>query len=137
MGWITERCHRTGHSIGGRTGKHKGPLRKIVGYYSHATNLFDFDHVKLECGHDGRSYGGQRARCRECGKGDPKYDRSIASQSTAGKAPASLDSQENIPKDSEESYCDWLRERDRIENERQEEERAMNEQALLQRLTDG
>lgn len=73
MGWISERHWRTGGSIGGRSGKHKGPLRKIVGYYSRAEHLFDFAIVELECGHRGRSYGGLRARCRECGKGDPRY----------------------------------------------------------------
>lgn len=78
MGWISERHMRSGGSIGGRSGKHKGPLRKIVGYYSHSTNMFEADLVKLECGHDGRSYGGQRARCRECGKGDIRYDLSLS-----------------------------------------------------------
>lgn len=77
MGWISERHMRCGGSIGGRSGKHKGPLRKIVGYYSRATSLFDCDSVQLECGHDGHSYGGLRARCRECGKGDARYDKSV------------------------------------------------------------
>jgi hypothetical protein len=78
MGWITERCHRTGHAIGGRSGKHKGPLRKIIRTVRHSLNMFEADLVEMECGHQGRGYGGQRARCRECGKGDPRYDRSIS-----------------------------------------------------------
>lgn len=73
MGWITERCHQTGTSIGGRTGKHKGPLRKVIRVIRHSTNLFEADFAEFECGHEGRSYGGLRARCRECGKGDPRY----------------------------------------------------------------
>lgn len=77
MGWISDRHMRCGGSIGGRSGKHKGPLRKIIGFYSHAEHLFDYALVKLECGHDGKSYGGLRARCRECGKGNPKYDREM------------------------------------------------------------
>lgn len=74
MGWITERCHRTGTSIGGRTGKHKGPLRKVTRVLKHSTNLFESDFVEMECGHQGRGYGGARARCRECGKGDERYN---------------------------------------------------------------
>lgn len=74
MGWITERCHRTGTSIGGRTGKHKGPLRKVTRVLKHSTNLFEADFVEMECGHQGRGYGGARARYRECGKGDERYN---------------------------------------------------------------
>lgn len=73
MGWIAKRCFETGRSIGGRTGKHKGPLRKIVGIKSHAQNMFSSDWVVFECGHEGPSYGGVRGRCAECGKGDPRY----------------------------------------------------------------
>jgi hypothetical protein len=73
MGWISDRHMRQGGSIGGRSGKHKGPLRKIVGYRSRAEHLFDFALVDLECGHQGRSYGGLRARCRKCGENNPKY----------------------------------------------------------------
>lgn len=74
MGWISQRHMTQGGSIGGRKGKHKGPLRKIVRTFIVAQNMFDFDSVELECGHEGRSYGGGlRARCATCGKGDPRY----------------------------------------------------------------
>lgn len=73
MGWIAKRHFETGRSIGGRKGPHKGPLRKITGVISRAQSMFDYDRVTLECGHQGRSYGGLRARCAECGKNDPRY----------------------------------------------------------------
>lgn len=73
MGWIHNRHMKQGGSIGGRSGKHKGPLRKIISVERHAASLFDFDTVVFECGHRGRSYGGIRGRCAECGEGDPRY----------------------------------------------------------------
>lgn len=74
MGWISERHMRRGGSIGGRTGKHKGPLRKVIRVLRHSTNMFESDFVELECGHTGRGYGGVRARCRKCGKDDPRFN---------------------------------------------------------------
>lgn len=74
MGWISKRCHMTGCSIGGRHGKHKGPLRKITGVIVAGSHeMFGSDLVVMECGHEGLSYGGKRARCRECGNTDPKF----------------------------------------------------------------
>lgn len=73
MGWISKRHMECGGSIGGRKGPHKGPLRKIVSVQRRAASMFDYDSVTFECGHEGRSYGGLRGRCRECGKGDPRY----------------------------------------------------------------
>lgn len=69
MGWISERHMRSGGSIGpGMAGKNanKGPLRKIIGRTLRSGNLFSPDRVQLECGHEGNSWGGVRARCREC-----------------------------------------------------------------------
>ena len=57
MGWIHDRHTRTGGSIGGRSGPHKGPLRLIVRVIRHARSLFDTDWVLMECGHEGPSYG--------------------------------------------------------------------------------
>jgi len=74
MGWISKRCFETGRSIGGRSGKHKGPLRKIVEVHHQGVGMFDRDSVTFECGHRGVSYGGVRGRCAECGNGDPKYN---------------------------------------------------------------
>ena len=70
MGWISDRHHQTGHSIrtGPKGGKHKGPLRKIVKVLRVGRGMFETDHVLMECGHEGRSYGGVRARCRKCGE---------------------------------------------------------------------
>lgn len=74
MGWIHERHMRSGGSIGGRKGPHKGPLRAIVRYLRLARSLFDTDWVEMECGHQGPAYGGprKRARCAECGKQNPR-----------------------------------------------------------------
>jgi len=77
MGWISDRHMRSGGSIGGRKGKHKGPLRKIITRSYYAVSMFDTDHGILECGHESHTItaGAKKARCKECGKGDPKYDR--------------------------------------------------------------
>jgi hypothetical protein len=80
MGWIYKRCAETGGSIGGRRKgrvypKDGAPLRKIVGVILRHGNLFQADIVLLECGHEGRSWGGVRARCPACKKpqtGDPQ-----------------------------------------------------------------
>jgi len=72
MGWISERHMQRGGSIGsGSAAKNanKGPLRKIVGLVRHSSNMFVADRVKLECGHEGPSWGGVKARCRECLRG--------------------------------------------------------------------
>ena len=75
-GWITKRCHQTGHSIGGRSGPHKGPLRDVKEVIRFGEGMFDRDSVIFVCGHKGsRSVGAQKGRCRECGKDDPKYAR--------------------------------------------------------------
>lgn len=73
-GWITKRCQMTGHSIGGRSGPHKGPLREVKEVIRFGEGIFDSDSVVFVCGHGGRrSVGAQRGRCAECGKGDAKY----------------------------------------------------------------
>lgn len=62
---------------GGRSGKHKGPLRKIIRILKPCPNFFEPNLVELECGHTGIGYGPKvrpTARCRECGKGDPKFN---------------------------------------------------------------
>lgn len=69
MGWISKRHMERGGSIGpGSAAKNanKGPLRKIAGLIHHSNNMFVADIVMLECGHRGRSWGGIRARCRQC-----------------------------------------------------------------------
>ena len=75
MGWISNRHMRSGGSIGGRVGKHKGPLRKIVRVLRFGSGLFDTDQVEMECNHNGPArIGAKRARCAECGKAEPdKY----------------------------------------------------------------
>lgn len=73
MGWIHDRFMKTGSGIGGRKGKHKGPLRRIVEIKLSGQTMFEPDYVTFECGHDGNSYGGVRGRCRKCGDGDSKY----------------------------------------------------------------
>lgn len=74
MGWISDRHMKQGGSIGTgpKGGKHKGPLRKIVATRSVGRGMFDTDWVLLECGHEGPSYGGVRARCAQCGKAGAK-----------------------------------------------------------------
>ena len=52
-------------------GSDKGPLRKIVKRIRAGEGIFDRDWVLLECGHEGTSAGGVRARCRECKKLSP------------------------------------------------------------------
>jgi hypothetical protein len=47
-----------------------GPLRRIVQVIRTASSLYGNDWVLLECGHEGRSSGGVRARCRKCRKQD-------------------------------------------------------------------
>lgn len=79
MGWISDRSMQRGGSIGGRKGKHKGPLVEIVRVLIPSQNMFDRATVELKCGHEGFSYGGMcaaRARCAKCGKGNPKYAQS-------------------------------------------------------------
>lgn len=71
MGWISDRHMRRGGSIGGRAKgkvypKDGAPLRKIIGVLHRSGNLFQPDAVRLECGHDGYSWGGVRARCPKC-----------------------------------------------------------------------
>lgn len=77
MGWISKRHATQGGSIGTgpKGGRHKGPLRKITKLIRAGKGLFDYDRVELECGHTGKSYGGVRARCGECGKLDPKFSK--------------------------------------------------------------
>lgn len=55
-----------------RPARWKGPLRAIVRRLTYSTNIFDSERVELECGHITRSWGGMRARCRECGKKETK-----------------------------------------------------------------
>jgi hypothetical protein len=73
MGWISKRHMESGGSIGGRRRnrvypKDGAPLRKVVGTIAYFGNIFQADIVLLECGHEGRSWGGVRARCPECKK---------------------------------------------------------------------
>lgn len=60
-----------GKRIGGRRGPQKrGPLRTIMHYYSHATDIFGKDSAVLECGHEVRCTPGvNRARCNHCHDG--------------------------------------------------------------------
>lgn len=70
MGWIHNRHMRQGGSIGGRRRKSYpkdgAPLRKIVSVIRHSRSIFVPDDVLLECGHEGTSWGGVRARCPKC-----------------------------------------------------------------------
>ena len=71
MGWISDRHMRQGGSIGGkRKGriypKDGAPLRKVVQVLVYYGNLFQPNSVLLECGHEGASWGGIRARCPAC-----------------------------------------------------------------------
>lgn len=69
MGWISDRHMRQGGSIGpgGLSVRKKGaPLRRVVAIKHLSMNLFQPNHVLLECGHSGESWGGQRARCPAC-----------------------------------------------------------------------
>jgi len=70
MGWIHTRHMKQGGSIGGRRKgkvypKDGAPLRKVVGILRLGT-LFVPNWVRLECGHDGDSWGGVRAKCPKC-----------------------------------------------------------------------
>lgn len=72
MGWISNRKMRTGSGIGGRRKDHVyakdgAPLRRVAALLEHG-NMFVPDRVRLECGHDGTSWGGVRARCPACKK---------------------------------------------------------------------
>jgi ribosomal protein S27E len=71
MGWISKRHMRSGGSIGGRSGPHKGPLRKIVEWKRINHRLFEVSRVVMECGHEGPCYdvNAKRARCAKCGRG--------------------------------------------------------------------
>jgi hypothetical protein len=71
MGWISKRKMESGSGIGGRRKsrtypKDGAPLRKVVGTIVYHGNIFQPDHVLLECGHEGKSWGGVRARCPKC-----------------------------------------------------------------------
>jgi hypothetical protein len=70
MGWISDRHMKRGGSIGGRRKgktypKDGAPLRKVVTILRGGT-LFVPNWVQLECGHEGDSWGGVRARCPKC-----------------------------------------------------------------------
>lgn len=69
MGWISDRHMRSGGSIGGRNGSHKGPLRKVIERTYFGQGLFDHDSGILECGHKNTriTVGALRARCSKCG----------------------------------------------------------------------
>lgn len=71
MGWISDRHMRQGGSIGGRRKgrtypKDHAPLRKVVEVLRPSHSLFETALVLLECGHEARSWGGERARCPSC-----------------------------------------------------------------------
>lgn len=67
-GWISKRHMRRGGSLYEGGPKRKGPLRKIVQIIRPQSSIFDAAHVRLECGHEGKSWGGVRAVCVECGQ---------------------------------------------------------------------
>jgi hypothetical protein len=69
MGWISDRHMRSGGSVGpGGLGESKkgAPLRRIVGVLRAQDSIFRPALVVLECGHEGESWGGVRARCVGC-----------------------------------------------------------------------
>lgn len=69
MGWISDRHMRDGGSIGpGSAAKNanKGPLRKVVRTLRTSTSIFETSWVEMDCGHEGPSWGGSKARCRRC-----------------------------------------------------------------------
>lgn len=69
MGWISDRHYKTGTSLNpdpANNGSQRGPLRKVVRVIRCSAGLFSHDWVEMECGHEGRSTGGVRARCRQC-----------------------------------------------------------------------
>lgn len=77
MGWISDRHMRQGGSIGGKRrgrvySKDGAPLRRIVQILVYYGNLFQPNRVLLECGHEGDSWGGVRARCPACKPQAPK-----------------------------------------------------------------
>lgn len=71
MGWISDRKMKTGRGIGGRRAgraypKDGAPLRLVVERITVGRSIFESDWVRLECGHETRSWGGLRARCPSC-----------------------------------------------------------------------
>lgn len=73
MGWIADRCFKTGGSLYDGGPKRKGPLRKIVSLSHIADSLFDSHAGWLECGHFCNSiFGNVRAVCDKCRQGLPK-----------------------------------------------------------------
>lgn len=76
MGWISQRCSRTGHSIGGTNGMtfKDMPLRKILYVIRRSESMFEPDWVYLECGHTAHAWGMKRARCKKCRDNKPKDD---------------------------------------------------------------
>lgn len=69
MGWIHNRHMRSGGSIGPgglSERKKRAPLRRVVGVLRGQDSIFSVAWVKLECGHEGPSWGGVRARCVRC-----------------------------------------------------------------------
>jgi hypothetical protein len=68
VGWISDRHMKNGGSLYSGGPKRKGPLRKIVKTLRVGTTIFESDRVELECGHEGRSWGGEKAICTQCRK---------------------------------------------------------------------
>jgi hypothetical protein len=66
MGWIYERGGIGGRRKSRKYPKDGAPLRKVVSTTLRSGSLFAPDHVLLECGHEGLSWGGVRARCPKC-----------------------------------------------------------------------
>jgi hypothetical protein len=70
MGWISDRHMRQGGSIGGNPKKCREtcryPLRKITAVTRPQQTIFEPNAVIFECGHEGRSYGTYRGRCKKC-----------------------------------------------------------------------
>lgn len=75
MGWITNRCHKTGGSLYSGGPKRKGPLRKVLHILHYGMgSMFGKNFVLLECGHVATSYGGEKAICPKCKAGKPIDD---------------------------------------------------------------
>lgn len=66
MGWISKRHMEQGGSLYEAGPKKKGPLRRIVATIVPQQSIFSPAIVKLECGHEGTSWGGVRAICKRC-----------------------------------------------------------------------
>lgn len=99
MGWISDRCHKTGTSIGGNPAKtretNRYPLRKIVAG-GISTNIFEPAWVTFECGHTGYCWGASKGRCKKCpprAEGKEEMNKSM----TAKVAAREIDLEQGVP----------------------------------------